>query len=149
VIQFSRSQAGVKPIGVKIDELENSKIIPDGSGSSEFEIKTRGIANQLRQTWERAIKEKVFRKTITRFLPNVMTKNLNEVYFDCTTDYQTIHEGMSAISNYAHDNPEYGGSASPTVQQLKENKELLETWIKKFDDRQRKYRQERQNTPAI
>jgi ABC-type cobalamin/Fe3+-siderophores transport system ATPase subunit len=116
-------------IETKIQALENSGLKSDGSGNSEFERTATEIAKQLRQTWERAVEEVALNETIRRLSPIVMTTKLEEVQFDCTTDYQKLHAGMSAISTPAHDNPEFGGSASITLNQLKTSKALLNEWI--------------------
>ena len=124
-------------ISSKISELEESGLVSDGSGTSDFEKKASNIARQLRQTWERAVEEIALNETIRRLSPNVMTTKLEQVQFDCTKDYQTLHEGISAISTPAHDNPEHGGNAAPTLEQLKRNKSLLENWIQSFKEKRK------------
>ena len=119
-------------ISSKISELEESGLVSDGSGTSDFEKRASDIARRLRQTWERAVEEIALNETIRRLSPNVMTTKLEQVQFDCATDYQTLHEGMSAISTPSHDNPEHGGSAAPTLEQLKQSQSLLEAWIQSF-----------------
>ena len=119
-------------INSKISKLEKSGLVSDGSGTSEFDKHASDIARHLRQTWERAVEEVALNRTIERYSPNVMTKNLEIVQFDCLEDYQTLHEGMSVISKPAHDNPEYGGNEAPTLEQLKQNKKLLEEWVDNF-----------------
>lgn len=119
----------IKEINKKIDELEASGWIPDGSGTSKFEMAATGIVEDLRQTWERAVEEILLNKTIQRYIPNVMTQRLEEVQFDCTQDYQILHEGMAAISRPTHDSPQHAGGSYPTLEQLKENRKLLSEWV--------------------
>lgn len=124
-------------IQTKIDELEKSGLVADGSGNSDFEGQASDIARRLRQTWERAVEEVALNETIRRLQPNVMTTKLEQVQFDCATDYQALHQGMSAISTPAHDNPEHGGNAAPTLEQLKQSKALLESWTDGLKKRRR------------
>ena len=121
----------------KIEQLEESGLIADGSGRSSFESQSLDIAIQLRQTWERAVEEVALNEVVKRLSPNVMTTRLEKVQFNCNTDYQALHEGMSSISTLAHDNPEHGGSAAPTLEQLKQSRLLLGDWIQNFKDRRR------------
>ena len=131
----------------KITELEESRLVPDGTGTSEFDRDAAEITKQLRQTWERAVEEIALNETIRRLYPNVMTTKLEQVQFDCTQDYQTLHQGMSAISTPAHDSPEHGGRASLTLEQLKENKDLLKNWVAGLTNKRRQLIQGENNVP--
>ena len=119
----------------EIKQLEKDALIADGSGLSSFERQSSNIAKRLRQAWERAVEEVALNDAVRRLSPSVMTTRLENVQFDCNTDYKILHEGMSSISTLAHDNPEDGGSAVPTLSQLKQNKSLLENWIQSFKDK--------------
>lgn len=136
--EYKNVKARLCEIEKKINELEKTKRISDGRGTSEFDQRASDIAKKLRQTWERAVEEIAFYRTIERFSPEVKTRQLKCVQFDCSKDYPDLHKGMSIASELAHDNPKHSGCASPTLKQLKENKKLLDNWVQKLKDRRRR-----------
>lgn len=128
----------IQTIEKKIFELKEKNIFSDGSGTSEYDTKATQIVKQLRQTWERAVEQLIFNDTVQRLSPEVNTKKLRLVKFDCDLDYKAIYEGMSAISAPLHDNPSHGGSASPTIAEMESNFALLNTWVDGLISKQKK-----------
>lgn len=138
--EFKNVNTRINDIRKEINDLEKKELQPD---DSEFETKASNITKKLRKTWERAVEEVVFKNTIRRLSPDVNTLCLKEVCFHGKEDYLDLHEGMSFMSEFPHDAPECGGNASPDLEQLRENTNLLENWVDKLRDKQKKMKKEK------
>ena len=117
-------EARLTEIKTKIAAIESD---PFGLGDNLSDI-----AGKLRETWERAIEEVAFNRTIERFYLEVRRKNLSKVYFNWAEHYKTVDEEMTRLNYNAHDGAESGGSISPTLSELKERCQVLERWVEQL-----------------
>ena len=65
--------------------------------TDEYRRQVKDFYSDLRESWERAVEEIVFRKTVQRFVPDVMTGRLKEVTVT-DEDYRTIYFAMKKAS---------------------------------------------------
>lgn len=65
--------------------------------TDQYRRQTKDFYSDLRESWERAIEEVVFAKTVVRFVPDVMTGRLKEVTVT-DDDYRTIFFAMKRAS---------------------------------------------------
>lgn len=65
--------------------------------TDQYRRQTKDFYSDLRESWERAVEEVVFAKTIVRFVPDVMTGRLKEVTVT-DDDYRTIFFAMKRAS---------------------------------------------------
>jgi hypothetical protein len=71
---------------------------------SDYERKTKDIYGRLRDTWERAVEEVIFKGVIRRFSNDVRTRELR--YVELSDDHaDRFKEGMDKASMHSHDNP--------------------------------------------
>jgi energy-coupling factor transporter ATP-binding protein EcfA2 len=100
----------------------------------EHRRRTIDAYQMLRDTWERAIEEVLFKKTVVRFRKGIETQRLKEVVVE-DSDYVQIKCGMSKCSNYSHDKASVGGIAVPDPDELLKDIESLESWRKSVNKR--------------
>lgn len=65
--------------------------------TDQYRRQTKDFYSDLRESWERAVEEIVFAKTVVRFVPDVMTGRLKEVTVT-DDDYRTIFFAMKRTS---------------------------------------------------
>jgi hypothetical protein len=65
--------------------------------TDEYRRRVKDFYSDLRESWERAVEEVVFAKTVVRFVPDVMTGRLKEVTVT-DEDYRTIFFAMKRAS---------------------------------------------------
>ena len=65
--------------------------------TDQYRRQTKDFYSDLRESWERAVEEVVFAKTVVRFVPDVMTGRLKEVTVT-DDDYRTIFFAMKRAS---------------------------------------------------
>lgn len=65
--------------------------------TDQYRRQTKDYYSDLRESWERAVEEVVFAKTVVRFVPDVMTGRLKEVTVT-DDDYRTIFFAMKRAS---------------------------------------------------
>ncbi len=65
--------------------------------TDEYRRQVKDFYSDLRESWERAVEEIVFRKTVQRFVPDVMTGRLKGVTVT-DEDYRTIYFAMKKAS---------------------------------------------------
>ena len=114
--------------------------IPHEDIAQKFELRLMGLANQLRQTWERAVEELAFNNTIRRFELNIKSANLAEVNFTGSKDHPPFDEGIREAHKLMHDRPVALGIADPfkILDQLESNYEKLSRWTERFKNEKKK-----------
>jgi hypothetical protein len=118
---------------LRAQHQEIEKIFRSGD-EPEFRIRTINAYYYLRDTWERAVEEVLFRKVVLRFRKGVETNRLKEVQVD-DMDYFEVDHGMTKCSNYCHDRALMGGISIPNPNDLLEDINKLDTWRIKIEDR--------------
>ncbi|MBU0517202.1 MAG: AAA family ATPase [Proteobacteria bacterium] len=101
---------------------------------------------ELRDAWERAVEEVLFRKVVLRFRKGVETKRLSEVVVE-DSDFEIIDRGMSRCSNYGHDRAELGGMELPDPDELLSDINALDEWRKGIERRAEAVRESRKPKP--
>lgn len=82
--------------------------------------------SDLRESWERAVEEVVFRKTVQRLEPAVMTQSLKGVSVQ-DEDYKTIYFAMKRASERSgHDLPAARNIPIPTAAEMAADVEALD-----------------------
>ena len=88
----------------------------------------------LRNAWERAVEEVLFRGVVTRFKKGVSTQLLAGVIVD-DSDYTTVETAMTKCSNYTHDQALLGGTTIPSPDELLGDINELEEWRGRVEKR--------------
>ncbi|WP_121119427.1 AAA family ATPase [Croceibacterium ferulae] len=90
----------VADVNARIDTLRTRakelKAVTDFD-TDEYRRQVKDFYSDLRESWERAVEEVVFAKTVVRFVPDVMTGRLKEVTVT-DDDYRTIYFAMKRAS---------------------------------------------------
>ncbi len=90
----------VADLGARIETLrlraKKLKSLTDFD-TDEYRRQAKDFYSDLRESWERAVEEVVFAKTVVRFVPDVMTGRLKEVTVT-DEDYRTIFFAMKRAS---------------------------------------------------
>ena len=87
----------------------------------------RGSYVELRMTWERAIEETLLNGAVVRFRKGVETNRLSKVEIT-DEDVNFINRGMTRCSNFPHDGAANAHVPTPSIAELEQDLELLETW---------------------
>jgi energy-coupling factor transporter ATP-binding protein EcfA2 len=110
-----------------------------------FREKTIRAYTFLRESWERAVEEVLFRNVVLRFRKSIQTNRLSGVTVE-NIDYKEVELNMSKCSNFAaHDRALISGVAVPNPKELLEDIEKLEAWRKRVDERSKKTDSDRKN----
>jgi energy-coupling factor transporter ATP-binding protein EcfA2 len=113
---------------------------------NEGEYRRRAVDayRQLRDAWERAIEEVLFRKVVVRFRNSVQTHLLREVLVE-DADYAQVNGGMTKCSRYAHDTALDAGVAAPDPDELFKDISELEEWRERIETRSKKVGESRKS----
>jgi energy-coupling factor transporter ATP-binding protein EcfA2 len=107
---------------------------------AEYDPLVRDGYCRLRKTWERAIEEVLFNKTIERFRKSINTLSLRQVLIE-PGDQEEVNRGMTKCSNFAHDNPLEAGTSVPPPEDFLADIEALHA----FKDRIQRRRNRKSN----
>ena len=92
--------------------------------------------SDLRKTWERLVEKTLLNKVISRYEPDVRTKNLTGVVVK-SEDYQTIDRAMTKASKYSHDRPDGGVPVLPKNEEIKNDVEEIRKFYEEIKDRRK------------
>lgn len=119
-----------KRIGLlKNDMATVSKLHNTEPGNYEYHAKN--IYSRLRDAYERAVEEWIFKDTITRFDEVIKTQNLRYVSFPDELALR-FHAGMTKANTFSHDNPSAGGAAIPKPEEIVLDIGELQSLIEEF-----------------
>ncbi len=94
--------------------------------TDEYRRRVKDFYSDLRESWERAVEEVVFAKTVVRFVPDVMTGRLKEVTVT-DEDYRTIFFAMKRASERSgHDMAEGRDIPQPSPDDMEEDLKVLD-----------------------
>jgi len=121
--------------------MKASAIPPE---SDKYRKAVEGICTDLRKAWERMVEEVLLNKTVERFDYGVKTQSLKGVLVE-DSDHQQIYFAMKKLSNFtAHDEAAGKQGQLPTVDELIETLEELDTYRKTVDDRRKDTQKDRE-----
>jgi len=103
---------------------------------AEYDPLVRDGYLKLRHSWERAIEEVLFNKTIERFRKSVNTLSLKGVLIQ-PEDQEDADRGMTKCSNFAHDNPLAAGISVPPPDEFLADIGALEAFKDRIESRRR------------
>lgn len=93
-----------------------------------YEAGVKSFYSSLRETWERAVEEILFKDAIKRYSRVVETQKLKQIRFE-PSDLEAVEEIMTQCSFYAHPNPPDIDSVEiPEPAQLTEDLDKLKAW---------------------
>jgi len=135
----------------RVGELRNmqqeiAKLFRSGD-EPEHRKQTAEAYRQLRNAWERAVEEILFRNVVIRFRKGISTQLLSEVVVE-DADCALIEKEMTKCSNYAHDQALLGGTEIPDPDELLKDVNTLEAWRSQVDERSKIIRKARKNSVA-
>ncbi|OQW61769.1 MAG: ATPase [Nitrospira sp. ST-bin4] len=137
--QGTKARVGV----LKALQQEIAKLYKAGD-DPEHKKKTFDAYRLLRNAWERAVEEVLFRGVVTRFKKGVSTQLLAGVLVE-DSDFTTIDAAMTNCSNYTHDQALLGGTALPSPEELLADINELEEWRGRVDKRNKATEQSRKS----
>lgn len=118
----------IKKLRADLNQLRNAAKAKD---AETYGMRSRNFYGHLRDSWERAVEEVLFKKVIERYRKSIQTKLLREVADNVQkSDFETIHEAMSHASTYAHDASKAAPPPPPRIEQAEQDLLKLETWLK-------------------
>jgi energy-coupling factor transporter ATP-binding protein EcfA2 len=97
----------------------------------EYPYEAKKWVGLLRESWERAIEEKLFGDVIQRFRPSIETQRFKDVKFDPTL-VREIDAGMTECSNWVHDQSAAINLAPPDVSELEAMLGRFDAFLKKL-----------------
>jgi len=92
---------------------------------------------KLRETWERAVEEKLFGDVVKRHSHNISTLQMRNVTYR-ETDDAVVYENMSKCSNYMHDGTGDSTEPIPLVGIIEQDLKSLEDWLNELKGRRPK-----------
>lgn len=119
----------VTDLNARIDTLRTRakelKAVTDFD-TDEYRRQAKDFYSDLRESWERAVEEVVFAKTIVRFVPDVMTGRLKEVTVT-DEDYRTIFFAMKRASERSgHDMSAGRDIPQPSPEEMEADLKVLD-----------------------
>jgi energy-coupling factor transporter ATP-binding protein EcfA2 len=105
--------------------------------TEEYRRQAKDFYSDLRESWERAVEEVVFRKTVQRFVPDVMTQRLKEVTVT-DEDYRTIYFAMKRASERSgHDMSVGRDLPQPSPKEMEADLKVLDDFRIELDKRKK------------
>ncbi len=105
--------------------------------TDEYRRQAKDFYSDLRESWERAVEEVVFRKTVQRFVPDVMTQRLKEVTVT-DDDYRTIYFAMKRASERSgHDMSAGRDLPQPSSKEMEADLKVLDDFRIELDRRKK------------
>lgn len=121
----------LKQLHQQVDKLWREK------SQIECDRLVRDGYRMLRDSWERAVEEILFNRTVERFKKSIETKRLSQVLIE-PKDQDEIEKGMTRCSNFTHDNPLMAGITIPTPAEFLVDVEALEAFRVRVETRRQK-----------
>ncbi|MGA0602961.1 AAA family ATPase [Caulobacter sp. KR2-114] len=103
-----------------------------GVSAADYEFKVKGLYGRLRDTYERAVEECIFRDVVTRGADRVETLKLRYVHLSDGLAIR-FHEGMTRANTYSHDNPAAETVETPEPDEFEKDLLHLEKLIADLD----------------
>lgn len=133
-IPFGGMETKARIGALRNNQQEITKLYRNGD-KTKYQEETINAYRQLRNTWERAVEEVLFRNVVLRFRKGVSTQRLAGVVVE-HTDYATIDQGMTKCSNFSHDNAILSGvTAIPDPDELLADINTLDKWRLQVEQR--------------
>lgn len=120
-----------KRLNLIINDFQNIRNLYETS-PSEYDYKLKNLYSRLRDTYERAVEEKIFKGIVVRYNDVIQTQLLR--YIDFSDDLaKMFHEGMKKANTFSHDNPQAETVQSPTPQEFDKDIQNFETFLSALD----------------
>lgn len=103
-----------------------------GVSAADYEFKVKGLYGRLRDTYERAVEECIFRGVVSRGADRVETLKLRSVHLSDALAIR-FYEGMARANTYSHDNPAAETVETPGPDDFDEDLVYLEKLIADLD----------------
>ena len=109
------------------------------STRESYEQEAIQIYGQLRETWERAIEEVLLGRIVERYRSSVQTKQLSVLVDISEEDCKTLEKGMTKCSRWlaGHDQPAADNSPVPASDELNDDIDALDAWVRGIRKRRR------------
>lgn len=105
------------------------------SGDAEaYQNKAEHFYKKLRETWERAVEERLFGDVIKRHSRNVATQQLKDVKY-LKADNSIIEENMTKCSKYVHDGTGESTEPIPELGVIESDLRKLTDWLDELGER--------------
>lgn len=108
---------------VSLQKMENNN-------QDEYRNKVKLWYELLRESWERAVEERLFKKVVQRFNKSVQTQRLNQIKINQEL-IEEVNNGMNESSKWLHDTAPGINPSVPNNEKLKNDLNLLEKFIDK------------------
>jgi recombinational DNA repair ATPase RecF len=121
----------------KLQEVD--KLYRDGDQES-YEREAGLIYGRLREAWERGVEEVLLGGIIERFRNNVQTQQIAQIADITEEDCKTVENAMAKCSKWliGHDQAAAARADIPEPSELREDIEILDTWVKSIRRRRNK-----------
>lgn len=126
VSQNVKARKGVlKEMIVKLEKMFKENIDED-----ELKYKIKTWYELLRESWERAVEERLLKGAIERFAPSIQTQKLKNI--EITKELlNEVDRGMTESSNWVHDRASALNDPIADLEQIKEHFDRFEKFIQK------------------
>lgn len=120
------------PVGKRIGSLKERLVHwPKPSEEPSLDAawgRVRDFYNDLRETWEMAIENPLFKGVVRRLTPHIHTKLLRQVTIS-DQDKADVDSGMTRCSRFLHSQPAAGGMPLPDKMELAADLAALESFV--------------------
>lgn len=99
---------------------------------SDYDYKMKNLYGRLRDTYERAVEEKIFKGIVVRYNDVIQTQMLRYIDFSDALA-QMFHEGMTKVNTLSHDNPQAESVQSPSPQEFEKDIQHFEVFLSALD----------------
>lgn len=101
----------------------------------KYEAGAKAFAGDVRDAWERAVEEKLFRKVVMRFQRDVKAQHIRDVEVTAALT-QEVYDGMTETSPYHHEPALAKPVGTPSIAELKSFFERLERFCDSLKKKQ-------------
>lgn len=124
-------------VGRLKDWMQSAEATYMKQGREAYEPEARRICGRLRETWERAVEELLLNGVVKRFDRAVHTQQLDKLVDITDEDINVIEQGMTKSSRFleGHDEAEAIGDPVPEPDEVRQDIQTLEGWIKEVRKR--------------
>ncbi|MBP7722351.1 MAG: AAA family ATPase [Alphaproteobacteria bacterium] len=124
-----------KPVSTRLNLIKNDfqsirKL--HTTSPSDYEYQMKNLYGRLRDTYERAVEEKIFKGIVVRYNDIIQTKMLR--YIDFSDDLaKMFHDGMTKANTFSHDNPQADNVQSPDPKEFDKDIQDFEAFLNALD----------------
>ena len=119
-------------------DLREAEALLHSEDRQGYERLAKGVYERLRESWERAVEEKLLYQVVQRFSTDIQTSRLRVLSDITDADIERVTREMTRCSNYGHDDAGAVNRGVPEPDIVRGDIEKLEAWLTDLEKRGRR-----------